>query len=250
MRGFKDHFSGHGPEYAAHRPQYPAALASYFARLTPRRELAWDCGCGSGQFSRLLAPVFERVIATDASQDQIAAAPPHPKVEYYCALADASSLPNQRIDLIVAAQAAHWFPLRGFYREVKRVGRSGSIIGLITYQLPVVNSSVDAIISSFYSQTLRPYWAPERRFVEDGYRSIPFPFDEIAPPRFEMSVEWSLPDLVGYINTWSAVWTLEKDQGRGPVEQFEEQLSRVWGSPKAIRRVRWPLSLRVGYVRS
>src|SRR5438034_4049730 len=77
MRRFQDHFSDVAAAYAAHRPTYPAALVDLLAESAPRRDLAWDAGCGSGQLSVLLAERFARVIATDASPEQIAHAAPH-----------------------------------------------------------------------------------------------------------------------------------------------------------------------------
>ena len=42
------------------------------------------------------------------------------------------------------------------------------------------------------------------RFVETGYRTLPFPFDELAPPEFEMTLDWTLGELLAYLRTWSA----------------------------------------------
>src|SRR5207249_7256547 len=120
-RPFQDHFSDKAAGYAAYRPVYPPALVDALAALAPGRGLAWDAGCGSGQLSLLLAQRFDRVIATDASADQIAHATAHPKVEYRCAPAEASGLADGIADLAVAAQAAHWFDLPDYYAEVRRV---------------------------------------------------------------------------------------------------------------------------------
>jgi SAM-dependent methyltransferase len=68
---FKDHFSAQAEGYRRHRPDYPAGLFHFLAGITPARALAWDCGCGSGQAARGLAPLFARVIATDASPRQV-----------------------------------------------------------------------------------------------------------------------------------------------------------------------------------
>src|SRR5205807_118012 len=84
------------------RPSYPAALVDFLARLAPETRLAWDAGCGSGQLSVLLAGPFDRVVATDASAEQIARAAPHPKVEYRCAPAGVSGLPARVVDLATA----------------------------------------------------------------------------------------------------------------------------------------------------
>ena len=247
---FKDHFSSIAAAYAAHRPSYPPALIERLARVAPVRRLAWDAGCGSGQLSVLLAGRFERVWATDASQEQIARATAHPKVAYRCAPAESSGLPDAVVDLATAAQAAHWFDLPSYYAEVRRVVRPGGILALISYGVMSVDADLDAIIQPFYHDVLGSYWPPERRHVDEGYRSLSFPFEEPtdpAPP-LEIRLEWRLEDLVGYVGTWSAVWALRRAEGQARLEVFHEALARAWGPSERIRTVRWPLAIRVGRV--
>lgn len=227
---------------------YPPALVDCLADLAPARGVAWDAGCGSGQLSLLLAQRFDRVIATDASAEQIAHAAPHRHVEYRCAPAEASGLDDGIADLAVAAQAAHWFDLPGYYAEVRRVARPGAVVALVSYGNVRADTTVGPLIDQFYSDALGPLWPPERRLVEDGYRALPFPFAELTTPPFEIRVDWTLVDMMGYIETWSAVRAMERVEGRGPIVAFEKQLARAWGDPKAARPVRWPLSLRVGHV--
>lgn len=247
-RGFADHFSDRAAGYAAHRPRYPRALVDFLADAAPGRERAWEAGCGSGQLTVGLAARFDRVIATDPSAEQLAHAPPHPRIEYRVATAEASGLPDRCADLAVAAQAAHWFDLEGYYAEVRRVARPGAVVALVCYDLLRVGDDVDPIIARFYTDVLGPYWPPERRHVEDGYRSLPFPFDEIPAPDLEMRAEWTLADLLGYVRTWSAVRALERAEGTGAVEALEEELVREWGDGGAPRPVRWPLAVRAGQV--
>ncbi|MDQ3812019.1 MAG: class I SAM-dependent methyltransferase [Chloroflexota bacterium] len=245
-RPFKDHFSAGATGYAVHRPIYPVALVDFLARVAPRRGLAWDCGCGSGQLSVRLADYFERVIATDASGEQIAKATPHPNVEYRCVPAEASGLADAVVDLAVAAQAVHWFDLAAYYAEVRRVARPGAIVALITYGIMTVDDDIDPVIRRFYAEVLEPYWPPERRHVEDGYRSLLFPFDEIDAPRLEIGASWGLADVVGYVETWSAVRAMEQVEGRARIEAFRGELARAWDRGEAVRPICWPLSLRVG----
>jgi SAM-dependent methyltransferase len=243
---FKDHFSDRAAAYAAHRPAYPVALVDFLAAIAPRRSLAWDCGCGSGQLSVLLADRFERVIATDASAEQIAQATPHPNVHYRCAPAEASGLPDATVDLASAAQAAHWFDLNAYYAEVKRVARPGAIVALVTYGIMTVDDAVDPVIRHFYADVLAPYWPPERRHVDDGYRSLWFPFDEVQAPKLDIRVDWMLTDVIGYVETWSAVRAMEKAEARASLAALRRDLTRAWGSDATVRPVRWPLALRVG----
>lgn len=244
---FKDHFSQVAVGYAVHRPSYPAALVDVLARLALARRLAWDAGCGSGQLSRLLAGSFDRVAATDASPDQIAQATAHPRVEYRCAPAETSGVPDAAADLATAAQAAHWFDLPAYYAEVRRVVRPGGIVALISYGV-VALGDLDAIVRPFYRDTLAPHWPPERRHVDEGYRTLAFPFAELETPALEIRLEWNLEELIGYVRTWSAVWALERAEGSGPLTAFRQALADAWGPSEARRTVRWPLALRVGRV--
>jgi SAM-dependent methyltransferase len=244
--GFTDHFSDRAADYATHRPSYPAALADFLAGTVTRRGLAWDAGAGSGQLSVLLADRFERVVATDASAAQLAHAAPHPRVEYRCAPAEASGLPAGSADLAVAAQAAHWFDIAGYYAEVRRVGRPGAVIALVCYELMHVDTALDPVIRDFYARVLGSYWPPERRHTETGYRSLPFPFAELDAPRLEMRAEWTLVDALGYVDTWSAVRALERAQGRAALNEFRRDFARAWGPNETVRVIRWPLALRVG----
>lgn len=244
---FKDHFSDIAGSYAAHRPQYPPELAAYLASAAPQRTLAWDAGCGSGQLSTLLGEHFEHVVATDASATQVEQSTPHPRVEYRCAPAERSGLTPGSVDLAVAAQAAHWFDLPAYYAEVKRVARPGGVVALVTYGVVRSDPEVDPLIHHFYYDVVGSYWPAERRHVEDGYRSLAFPFQEFVAPPLEMRAEWSLEGFLGYVGTWSAIQAMEKAIGPAPLEQFRRDLPRRWGN-RPTRTIRWPLALRIGRV--
>ncbi len=243
---FKDHFSTKSSDYAAYRPTYPHALVDYLAGLCRQTEVVLDVGCGTGQLSVLLAERFSRVIATDASAQQIGKAEAHERVEYRVAPAEHSGLPARSADLITVAQAAHWFDLNAFYEEARRVGKPGAVLALVTYGVIQADPEINPVIQHFYENVVGAYWPPERRHVEEGYRSFAFPFEEWDAPPLAIEVQWRASDLIGYVDTWSAVRGLEKAQGREPLEQFQRELLTQWGEAQRRRTVRFPLSLRVG----
>jgi ubiquinone/menaquinone biosynthesis C-methylase UbiE len=129
---FKDHFSRLAAQYAEFRPRYPGALFDLLARVGPARELAWDCACGSGQATLDLVERFGSVVATDASAQQIAAAKPHPRVEYRVARAEDSGLESKSVDVITVAQSLHWFDRPAFYAEARRVLRPHGVLAVWT----------------------------------------------------------------------------------------------------------------------
>jgi SAM-dependent methyltransferase len=243
---FKDHFSTRSADYAAYRPTYPMALVDALAQACPAHDCALDVGCGTGQLSVLLARRFRQVIATDASAKQIEAAEAQESVVYRVAKAEESGLSDASVDLVVAAQAAHWFDLPAFYAEARRVGRPGALIALVTYGVLEVDEAIREPVRHFYYDVITPYWPPERRHVEEGYRSFDFPFLPVTLPTPAIEVQWRIDDLLGYADTWSAVRALEKAVGHGKLEDFAKHLSAAWGDPEQPRRVRFPLSVRAG----
>ena len=248
---FKDHFSRLAAQYSTFRPTYPQAVFDYLAAQCPGRRAAWDCACGGGQATVALARHFESVTGTDASAQQIANATLHPRVQYRVASAEASGLESASVDLVTVAQALHWLDLDPFYAEVQRVLRDAGVIAVWTYGIVQVDGAgMDQVLYAFYQHTLGPYWPPERRLVEEGYRGMAFPFAELVPPHFAMEERWELARLLGYLRTWSATARYVDAVGADPVVAVEEQIAPLWGDPHSPRRISWPLALRVGRKRN
>lgn len=246
MTTFKDHFSSHAAAYAAYRPGYPDALGRWPAAITPASGVALDVGCGSGQLSLLLSEHFDAVIATDLSARQIGSAVRDPAIDYRVAPAEASGVDDASVDLLTAAQAAHWFDLPAFFDEARRVLKPGSIIALITYAGMTPRGPVEAICDHFRLITLKDFWPPERALVENHHRDIALPFTPVAAPGFAIEVYWPLAALIGYLDTWSAVREMERQAGREPFERAVAALSEAWGDADRLHMISWPLTIVAG----
>ena len=244
MTAFKDHFSGHAADYAKFRPNYPPEFFDYLAAISPERELAWDCATGNGQAAVGLVEHFARVIATDASAQQIASAQPDPSISYRVAPAEVSGIDPDSVDLILVAQALHWFDMNQFFTEAKRVSKEGRILAVSAYIHVNVDPDIDAILSRFYHETTGPYWPPERELVETNFETIRFPFPELSSHQFEMRQQWNLAQLAGYLRTWSATKRFIAASGFDPVDSLVRELGRFWHNPEQARQVTWPLKLR------
>jgi SAM-dependent methyltransferase len=246
---FADHFSTVADGYAAYRPTYPPALFDRLADLAPGRALAWDCATGSGQAAVPLADRFERVVATDASADQIARARPRAGVEYRVATADDSGLPDASADLVTVAQALHWLDASRFYAEAARVLRPGGVLAAWCYQLPRLPGPSDPILVAFALERVGRHWQPERRHVEAGYRDLDFPFEELAMGDWRIAAQLTRDAFLGYVRTWSAVVAARRAEGADPVVELERSLDALWPAGE-VREVQWPMAIRAGRVPS
>jgi SAM-dependent methyltransferase len=242
---FKDHFSKQAAGYAKFRRWYPQKLFDYLGSIAPSRQLAWDCATGNGQAAVGLASVFNRVIATDASEKQIANAQSHKIVEYRVAPAENSGIGSETLDLIMVAQALHWFDLDRFYPEVRRVLKNNGVFAASAYNLLHVEPAIDEVVNRYYYEVVGPFWPPERKLVEQ-FADLPFPFHKVDAPKFEMTAQWNLGHLLGYLQTWSSTQRFIAAKGGDPLDQIRKDLSAVWGDANQTRCVVWPLTLRVG----
>jgi SAM-dependent methyltransferase len=242
---FKDHFSKQASLYAKFRPQYPQELFDYLESIVPSRELAWDCATGNGQAAVALASLFDRVIATDASEKQIANAQAHERVDYRVEPAEHSNLRSETVDLVMVAQALHWFDLERFYAEARRVLKPRGVLAASAYNLLHINETIDQVVNRYYYEVVGPFWPPERDFVEQ-FDNLPFPFPRIDPPKFEMKADWNLEHLIGYLRTWSSTQRFIAAKASDPLKQITDELRIAWGAPEKMRHVAWPLTLRIG----
>ena len=189
--------------------------------------------------------MFVHVIATDASEKQIANAQSHEIVEYRVAHAENSGIGSKAIDLIMVAQALHWFDLDCFYAEARRVLKPDGVLAASAYNLLHIEKAIDEVVNRYYHEVVGAFWPPERALIEQ-FANLSFPFHEIDAPKFEMTASWDLDHLVGYLRTWSSTQRFIAVKGGDPVKEISDELGSAWGTPEQTRNVSWPLTLRVG----
>jgi SAM-dependent methyltransferase len=242
---FVDHFASVAADYARFRPGYPPALFAFLADSAPDRDVAWDCGTGTGIAAIPLAERFGAVVATDASAAQLAQATSHPRISYRSLREGQSGLPHRTASLVTAAQAAHWFDLDAFYREVDRVLKPGGVVALWCYGILAIDAGIDRILHRFEHERVGPCWPEERRHVDAEYRTLPFPYSRIDTPRFTVEATLTRAALLGYLGSWSAVSRSRAATGDDPLIPLEAELTPLWPAGE-VRLVRWPLTVVAG----
>ena len=240
----KDNFSRQADSYAKYRPQYPRQLFDFILKHTGKKQNVWDCATGNGQSAKALAKYFDKVFATDISQKQIDKAEPAKNIYYSVQPAEQTNFADNTFDLITVSQALHWFATNEFYKEVKRVAGPSSVFAAWSYSLLYISPEIDKQIRSFYTNVIGPYWDAERKYVDEEYKTISFPFKEIAAPKFDMQYYWTIEELEGYLNTWSAVQKFIAVNNNNPVPDVIKQIMPDWRSERM--KISFPLHIRMG----
>lgn len=238
----KDYFSGHSKLYATFRPTYPDALYEFIFNHVQQFDTAWDCATGNGQVAQVLAKHFKQVFASDISKEQIQHAYQANTIAYRAEPAEETSFADNQFDLITVAQAIHWFDTETFFQEVARVARPGGILAVWGYANCFVNPEIDKHFLHFYQNVVGPYWDKARVLIEEHYRMIAFPFEEIPTPPFQINVHWNIDQFAGYVTTWSATQKYIQTTGVNPVPQFIGQIKPYWNN---VMPVIFPVFLRL-----
>jgi len=208
-----------------------------------------------------LAVIYENVVATDTSAKQLEFAAKISNVRYQhtpptMSMGEVEEMVGSEgsVDLVTIAQALHWFDRPTFYQQVKWVlKKPHGVIAAWCYYLPRVCDEVDTVLDQFYSNDVGPYWDPERKLVDELYRTIDFPFeavegaDHTGPFEFVTETLMNLDDFFTYLRSWSAYQTAK---GKG-VELLDEDVVQkfklAWGED-GKKVARFPIHLRMGKV--
>jgi len=239
----KDNFSSQSGNYAKYRPEYPARIYELIRENITSLNRVWDCGTGNGQVAVELSEFFKKVEATDISSNQIKNAIKKENIHYSTQPAEKTGFPGNYFDLIISAQAVHWFNFNKFYREVNRCLKPDGLLVLMGYGLFRSNTQTNIIIDNFYRNIIGSFWDEERKYLDEAYESIPFPFKKIKTPDFIHSYTWNIDHLLGYLRTWSAVKHYVQSEGEDPVALIENNLRRSFGNQNEVN---FPILLKMG----
>lgn len=144
------------------------------------------------------------------------------------------------------AQAIHWFDFDGFYAEVRRTLRPEGILAVIGYGLiQLQQPELQGCIERLYFKTLKGYWDAERRYIDEAYQTIPFPFEKIATSELSMSFQWSAAQLLDYLNTWSALKHYRAKNSDDPLYEIKAFFA-LDDYGNQVFELKFPIFLRLG----
>lgn len=245
-----DKFSNQSQTYKKYRPTYPQELYDIILAHTVARNKCWDCGTGNGQVASHLANYFEKVYATDLSQNQIANAIQKENIQYAVERAEQTYFEDDQFDLITVGQAIHWFDFEAFNKEVKRVAKHKATLAVWGYSLLRISPELDPLIDHFCNNTVGPFWNKERRYIDEEYETVQLDFEESKiEHNLSIRAKWQIEHLDGFLNSWSSVQNYKREKGgENPVNTLMEEVKRIWPSGES-KEVRFPMFLRLGKIK-
>jgi len=132
-----ERFSNRVENYVKYRPGYPAEIIAYLAAqaaLTPSAVVA-DIGSGTGILSELFLQNGNQVYGVEPNPEMRAAAEKflggYAKFHSIAAPAEATTLPDDSIDLIIVGQAFHWFDQKTAKVEFQRILKTIGVVVLV-----------------------------------------------------------------------------------------------------------------------
>jgi len=141
-------FSNRVENYLKYRPRYPAAIIPLLESecgLMPETLIA-DVGSGTGFMTEMFLTHGNRVIGVEPNAEMRAAGErlltKYPKFSSVNATAEATTLADKSIDLIVAGQAFHWFDRKKTKIEFTRILKPGGWVVLIWNGFRVESSAL------------------------------------------------------------------------------------------------------------
>jgi SAM-dependent methyltransferase len=189
-------FTERAADYVKYRPTYPAgAIDAILHGLgSPDRLVAADIGAGTGISARLLADRGVRVTAVEPNAAMRQAAEAHPGVHWHDSTAEATGLPDGSVDLVICAQAFHWFNQRMAVAEFHRIARPAGRLVLMWNSRDTGDALTRAYVDAI--REANGEHPAERRELDRGVIEAEGLF---SPPRLETFTHWQDLDCEGLI---------------------------------------------------
>ncbi|WP_212005374.1 class I SAM-dependent methyltransferase [Chitinophaga sp. HK235] len=153
-----ERFSNRVADYEKYRPHYPEAIIPYLSATTglSTQSVIADIGSGTGISAQPFLDNGNTVFAVEPNTEMRASAEKQlqrfPGFKSVNGTAEHTTLPDHSIDLIVAAQAFHWFDRESTRKEFHRISKPGAF-AVLMWNIRPINTPFE----HDYEQLLRQY---------------------------------------------------------------------------------------------
>ncbi|EXX58804.1 S-adenosyl-L-methionine-dependent methyltransferase [Rhizophagus irregularis] len=259
--------------YSAYRPTYGKELYekiySFHRSHNGRFDNALDVATGTGQVAIELSKSFKQVYAIDVSSTMLQNAIKNPDITYSISSAeDLSQFSSNSIDLVTAAQSAHWFNITEFFKESFRVLKPQGTLAIWAYGQNILRDYPDFkhLTKKFVEDEFRTYWSKELDTIGNFYRDFKFPEEMFQTVKWEIYdgeetpdaeplfiTEWTIPRLVKYFKTWSFYknYLTANPNSPDPIDKHIADLTQLFGwKDNEVLQIHWQSVLILAEKRS
>lgn len=240
MSSVTTRFSSRVADYIATRPGYPPAVLDILrteVRLTTTTVIA-DIGSGTGLSAEMFLKNGNPVVGVEPNIEMRSAAErlliAYPQFQSIAGTAEATTLPDASVDLIVAGQAFHWFDPTRARTEFQRILRPGGHVALMWNTRRIESSS----FLRGYEQLLQKFGTDYKEVVHtnvDQAKLAAFFGGAYRPFRFDNGQLFDLEGLRG--RTRSSSFTPVAGDPR--FEPMMRELDRLFDAFNENGRVRF-----------
>ena len=217
-------FADRASDYALFRPSYPreAIDALLEGVKTADNLTAADIGAGTGISSRLLADRGVRVFAVEPNAAMRDGAEAHERVSFIDGTAEATSLPDGSVDIVLCAQAFHWFKPEAAIAEFRRILKANGRLALMINERDDGDPATRAYNAAIRNAAERELSEGMRDSIEAALVAAALP---VNPRVFPYSQRLTRDGLVGRARSASYV------PKEGPrYEQMLRDLEAMWSA--------------------
>lgn len=246
---FSTYNEAQGENYAKLRPEYHPSLyqtiIDHHTSSGGTFNTLLDVGCGPGTATHALAPNFTQVVGLDPSPGMVATARAHSankataNVRFEVSTAEglgnniSPPIEDNSVDMIISANAAHWFDMSRFWTSAARVLKSGGTVALWTPGRPCVHpstpnaSKIQEAMDKLGAEYLAPFYEPGNVIVRGSYVDLLLP--------------WAMDEPVTAFDEESFFrkdWGVDEDFFGIPLVLGMEQLEKMMGVGSPVTRWR------------
>jgi ubiquinone/menaquinone biosynthesis C-methylase UbiE len=259
---FRSYGKDESKRYAQLRLAYhPSVYESIIAQHTSKGgklDSLLDVGCGPGLATRDLATHFNHATGIDAGESMIEVAQSmdiktstsEPVAFKLTSAEEMADIEDNSIDVITAANAAHWFDMPAFWKRAAQVLKPGGSVALWTSGEMVAHSDtpnfakINEAFKRWQEDYLEAYYGIGNFLVRDQYRGLGMPWDAEPPiESFDRASlfrkEWALDETFhdGQDGTFSLDLFEKMFATSSPVTRWRLAHPEALGTEKDVVRV-------------
>ncbi|MEW6056655.1 MAG: class I SAM-dependent methyltransferase [Bdellovibrionota bacterium] len=224
--------------YGSARPEYPERTASFLLeKLKVAQSVkVLDLAAGTGKFTRHVLRYTSNATAADLSPKMLEQLSQRfPSTEVVQASAEEMPFPAQTFDVVVCANAFHWFATQKSLAEIARVLKPRGSLGLIWTVLDENHDSIRSLLSQvgYHAKNIPRFQSNEWKHCFEQTDL----FTSLREKMFRSAQEYTSKTLINFLNTMSFWAEKSESEQRLQAEQVMKDLPRLFKVPSSASKI-------------